>query len=144
VETEATVHLSSKLEIRLNYTYVDGKINTINGNGKDTSYFNLLRRPKSTFGSLVSFKPSKKLTLTLNIQSFGEREDVTFDPNTFASIPVTLDPFVLVNMYAEYGFLKNKLHVFAELRNITDSDYQEVYGYNTAGFNAYGGIRFNL
>ena len=144
VESEATVHVSSKLEIRLNYTYVDGKINTINGNGKDTSFFNLLRRPKSTFGSLISYKPSKKLTITLNVQSFGAREDITFDPNTFASIPIKLDPFILVNMYAEYGLLKNKLHVFAELRNITDSDYQEVYGYNTASFNAYAGIRLSL
>jgi len=143
-EAEASMRFNSKLELRLNYTFVDGKISTLNSNGKDTSYFNLLRRPKSTFGSSLSYKPTNRITVTANLQSFGKREDITFNPNTYASIPVNLDSFILLNLYAEYGFIHNRLHVFVDLRNVTNSDYQEVYGYNTAGFNAYGGIRFNL
>ena len=31
-----------------------------------------------------------------------------------------------VDVYAEYGFCKNKLKVFADLRNISDSKYSET------------------
>jgi len=37
-----------------------------------------------------------------------------------------------------------RLKIFADLRNILDKDYSDIYGYNTAGFNAYGGIRFRF
>jgi vitamin B12 transporter len=36
------------------------------------------------------------------------------------------------------------LKIFADLRNIIDSKYTEISGFNTLGFNAYGGIRFNF
>jgi vitamin B12 transporter len=51
---------------------------------------------------------------------------------------------VLVNFYAEYSFTNQRLKLFADLRNITDKKYSDIYGYNTAGFNAYGGFRFRL
>lgn len=143
VESEATIQFGSQVRLQLNYTYVTGKISTT-ANGKDTAYFNLLRRPKSTFGTTLNWQPTKRFNASVNIQAFGKREDVTFDPVTFASIPVKLDPFTLLNVYAEYGLLNNRVHVFADLRNVTDADYQEVYGYNTAGFNAYGGIRISF
>jgi hypothetical protein len=38
--------------------------------------------------------------------------------------------------------MKNKLKLFADLRNITGSRYTEISGFNTLGFNGYGGIRF--
>lgn len=143
VEAEASVVFNKKLQLKLNYTYVDGNVTTRN-NGKDTSYFNLLRRPKSSFGATASYQPSARFTFSLNLQSFGKRNDLTFDPNTFAAVPLELDPYVLLNFYGEYALLKNRLYLFADLRNITNSDYQEVYGYRTAGFNGYAGVRWSF
>ena len=140
LETEAAFHFSKTLRLKLNYTYVDGKVTTLN-NGKDTSYFNLLRRPKSSFGATLSYKPSTRFSLSGNLQAFGKRNDITFDPNSLAAIPIELDHYVLLNIYGEYAIRKNKIYVFADLRNVTNSDYQEVYGYRTAKFNGYGGVR---
>jgi vitamin B12 transporter len=55
-----------------------------------------------------------------------------------------LDSYTLIDLYAEYGFLNNKLKVFANARNIANTKYTEISGYNTLGFNACGGIRFNF
>jgi vitamin B12 transporter len=57
---------------------------------------------------------------------------------------VVLDSYILLDVYAEYAFCKNKLKVFADLRNISDSKYSETAGFNTLGFNGYGGVRFNF
>jgi vitamin B12 transporter len=67
-----------------------------------------------------------------------------FDPVTFQRSDLTLKPYTLLNLYAEYGFSNNRFKLFADLRNITDENYVDIYGYNTARFNAYGGIRFRF
>ena len=73
----------------------------------------------------------------------GERKDVYFDPS-FQKHDVILKSYVLINLYAEYSFLKNRLKLFVDLRNITDENYSDIVGYNTAGFNAYSGLRFRF
>jgi len=55
-----------------------------------------------------------------------------------------LKSYMLWDVYAEYGLLKNKLKLFADLRNITGSKYTEISGFNTLGFNGNGGIRFTF
>ena len=57
---------------------------------------------------------------------------------------VVLDSYILLDVYAEYALYKNKIKVFADLRNVADSKYNETAGFNTLGFNGYGGVRFNF
>jgi hypothetical protein len=40
--------------------------------------------------------------------------------------------------------LKNHLRIFVDLKNITGSNYEEVYGYSTQKFNATAGIALKL
>jgi vitamin B12 transporter len=47
-------------------------------------------------------------------------------------------------VYAEYKLSKGKIKLFADFRNITNSQFIEISGFNTLGFNAYGGLRFNF
>lgn len=143
VEVDGQYNFSDRFQVRAFYSYVDGKITTKQG-GKDTTYFNLLRRPKSTLNVFFGTQITKAFYASLNVNSVGEREDVYFDPATFASRSITLDPYTLVNVYLEYGFVQNRLKLFADLRNVLDKNYSDIYGYNTARFNAYGGVRFRL
>jgi vitamin B12 transporter len=87
---------------------------------------------------------TKAFFASVNVNITGERQDIYFDPATFASRPVTLENYALVNVYAEYGFLQNRLKLFVDVRNVFDATYSDIYGYNTAGFNGYGGIRFRF
>lgn len=142
-ELDGQINLTEKIQLRAFYSYVDGNVTT-KQRGKDTTYFNLLRRPKNTLNIFLGTQITKSLYASLNLNSIGQRRDVYFDPVTFASQPITLKPYTLVNFYAEYGFSQNRLRLFADLRNVFDETYSDIYGYNTAGFNAYGGIRFRF
>ncbi|HET7896583.1 MAG TPA: TonB-dependent receptor, partial [Flavisolibacter sp.] len=143
LEVDGQYSFSDRIQLRAFYSYVDGKITTKQG-GKDTTYFNLLRRPKSVLNLSLSTQITKALSASLNVNAIGESKDVYFDPTTFASQAITLDAYTLVNVYAEYGILQNRLKVFVDLRNVLDQKYSDIYGYNTARFNAYGGVRFRF
>lgn len=142
IDVDGTLNLTDKINVRAFYSYVDGRITTKQG-GKDTTYFNLLRRPKSTANISLGIQVTTALYASINVNNVGQRSDVYYDAN-FAAHSILLKPYTLVNVYAEYGFVKNRLKVFADLRNLFDENYVDIYGYNTARFNAYGGLRFKL
>jgi vitamin B12 transporter len=138
-EVEASSKLFDKIQMKAIYGFVNGEITT-KQNGKDTTYFNLLRRPKNTFNFFVGSQLTKALYVNAQLNLISKRKDFDFS----AYQDVTLQSYQLLNFYAEYSLLKNNLKIFADLRNILDKDYSDIYGYNTAGFNAYGGIRFKF
>ena len=141
-EVEANGKFSDKFQLKAVYNYVTGEITT-QQNGKDTTFFNLLRRPKSTFSFFAGSQLTSSLYINAQLNAVGERKDVYFDAS-FQKHDVVLKNYVLVNFYAEYGFLKNRLKLFVDLRNLTDENYSDIVGYNTAGFNVYSGVRFRF
>ncbi|MGE5106884.1 MAG: hypothetical protein ACM3H8_05035, partial [Sphingobacteriales bacterium] len=64
--------------------------------------------------------------------------------NFYTAETVNLKAYALLDIYAEYKLRHNKLKVFADAKNITNSKYTEVYGYNTTGFNINAGISFKF
>ena len=142
-EFETEIKASKNTTIKAFYSYVDGTIDTKKSNGKDTTFHNLLRRPKNSLGFNVATKITNKLFANVNVQWFGEREDAYFDNTTFKTVNVTNDNYALVDIYAEYAII-NKVKIFANARNITNTKYVEVIGYNTLGTTITGGVRFNF
>ncbi|MES1221444.1 MAG: TonB-dependent receptor [Bacteroidota bacterium] len=143
IELETSFKLAKNTSIRAFYSYVTGEIIT-KQNNKDTTYFNLLRRPKNSFGINIGSQVTPRFFISSNLQSFGKREDAYFDSQTYQTVYVTLKSYLLWDVYADYSFCKKKLKVFADLRNITNSKYTEISGFNTLEFNIYGGVRFTL
>jgi vitamin B12 transporter len=144
LELEAAYTGIKNLSLKGFFNYVDGNISTKTGAGKDTTFFNLIRRPKTSFGLNVGYQATKQLYVSSNIAAFGERKDAYFDNTTFTTKYVTFQSYALLNLYAQYSFYKNKVAVFADVRNILDSDYTEVSGYNALGTTFFGGVRFNF
>ena len=142
-ELEISFKPTKNISLKAFYSFVDGKITT-KQNGKDTTYFNLIRRPKHSIGINAGVKINEKLFVSSNLSWFDKRRDAYFDVMAFRTVNVVLNSYILLDVYAEYAFCKNKLKVFADLRNITDSKYNETAGFNTLGFNGYGGIRFKF
>ena len=144
VEFEASFNLSKNTTLKTYYTAVDGNINTKKANGKDTSYNNLLRRPKNSLGINLATKLYKNLSLTTNLNWFGPRSDAYFNSSTFKTDYVTLASYALLDVYIEYAFTKYNLKAFVNARNITNTSFTEISGYNTLGRNIYGGVRLNF
>ncbi len=142
-EIEPTLRLSKDLTIKLFYAFVDGRVTTGNG-GKDTAYNNLFRRPKHRFGLNAGFQVMENLFVSSNLGYFGKRNDQFYNPTTFSSERIRLKDYTLWDAYAEYVFAKKKLRVFAQVNNILDTDYYEVYGFTTLGTNFTAGFRFRL
>jgi len=142
-ELEASYKINRTTTFKAFFTYTTGEITTRLA-GKDTTYNNLLRRPKSSIGINLASQVKKKIFISTNMMSVGKRNDAYFDNTTFATAYTTLKSYVLWDIYVEYGFAKNKLKVFTDLRNITSSKYTEISGFNTLGFNGYGGILFSF
>jgi vitamin B12 transporter len=143
VELEASVRPNDKLTVKASYMYVTGNLHQ-SRSGKDTSFYNLVRRPKHTVTGTIGYQATQNLYISLSAQSLGKRTDLYFDPFTYASSQVNLKSYTLVNAYAEYKLPGNKLRLFVDAKNLTDTDYTEVYGYNVPGININGGFRINL
>ncbi len=142
LELEATVNFSKGVTAKAFYSYVTGNVSTLTAAGKDTSYFNLLRRPRHSFGLNVSARIGSRFTLSSQLTGFGERKDAYFDNQTFQTVQASLGAYLLWDVYGEYRLAKGRWAIFADLRNITGSRYTEVSGFNTLGFNVNGGIRW--
>lgn len=143
-ELEADYRFSKQLRIKAFYTFVTGKITTRNPSGKDTTYFNLLRRPKNSLGATISSQVNNHFFISSSFTAFGKRNDAYFDTQIFQTVRTILKSYSLLDIYAEYSFFKNKFRLFADFRNVLNSQYTEVSGFNTLRFNGNGGVRFNF
>jgi vitamin B12 transporter len=141
IEIESTGKIGKSTNIKINGAYVDGKVTTKNGD-KDTSYFNLIRRPKATMGLHISQQIKSRFYVNAGISYVGERTDLSYDAN-FNPISIKLKDYCLVNLYTEYALSKNKVKFFLDIRNLTNTNYTEVYGFNAMKTNASLGVRFN-
>ncbi len=142
-ELEAAFNPDDKWSVKVAYNYVTGNLHQ-SRDGKDTSFYNLLRRPKHAVLASVGYQVTKQLFVSVSGQSIGNRSDLYFAPPTYVGKQVNLDSYIILNAYAEYKFFENTLRLFVDAKNLTDKGFTEVYGYRTMGLNVTGGFRFNL
>lgn len=142
-EAETNIRFGKAASLKLYYTFVDGKVTA--GNGlKDTTYNNLLRRPKHSAGANFGYMITPDFFVSTNLRCYGKRNDIYFDPISYKSSIVKLEPYTLWDLYAEYTLLKKKLRIFAQCSNLLNAAYYEVYGYSTLEREFAAGIRVDL
>lgn len=144
LEIEPNLKLTNRLTVSAFYAYVTGRVNTRTFDGADTTYNNLIRRPKNSFGFNAAFQATSSFSFSLNLKLFGERKDIYFDLSTFENKSTSLKGYALLDVHGQYSFMKNRLSVFTDLRNVLNQNYEEVYGYSTMGFNFTMGLGLKL
>jgi vitamin B12 transporter len=82
-------------------------------------------------------------TLTVAAAYNGVTPDFAFGLPTFETVRVKLDDYWLATVAARYK-LEPGVEVFGRLENVFDADYQEVYGFETAGIAAFAGIKLTF
>ena len=138
IELLAAYSPGTKLQFSSSFEYLSGT-SVINGQETD----NLLRRPKSKVTLNSTFIPFTGGSISLQGSYIGKRDDIYFKPD-FSSEIVTLDEVFLINMNASYSLFENRISVFGDIKNLLDTDYSEVYGFNTTGIAWNFGIKLNL
>lgn len=137
VEVEG-FYRKNRLTLQAQYQYVTGKEIT----PVETRDNPLYRRPRHMGGIEVSWDVTDRWLVSVHLKSFGSRNDVYFDLNTFTSREVALDPYTLVNVYSEYRLGKARL--FMQVLNaLNNKNYYEVYGYTVQPVSITGGILFS-
>lgn len=74
----------------------------------------------------------------MQMRYLGAREEFIY-----GSTPVKMDAYGLIDLYAEYKFTPAS-RLFLDLKNITDTVYEDIRGYNTRRRNFVIGFRFAL
>ena len=98
----------------------------------------LLRRPRHKFDATLSrFLHDDQAQISINLRYVGARDDIGAAGRT------TLSEYCLLNASAWWQVSKN-VRLFARVDNITDRQYEDVFGFNTADISAYGGVTIAL
>lgn len=125
VEVIVHAEVTDNLNLDANYTRIDS-LNLDTGMA-------LVRRPENLFNANVSWTPGERWTVSGGVNHTGKQLDGG----------VFLDPFTVVDLRVSYR-LGDHVSLYGRIENAFDEDYQEVLGFGTPGFAAYGGVRGNF
>jgi vitamin B12 transporter len=134
---------TAKWKIASNYTYTKGKVSSgYSESGdklsEDTVYNNLYRVPDHAFNGLVSYNVSKALSVSTVVRYVGKR----YEP-VYAASPKQLDDYFTIDLAGQYSFAQG-FKAFIDLKNITNTKYFDVLGYNSRRFNFTVGATLSL
>ena len=133
IELEGSVDVGESLRLNGNLTHVRGRLTSADGAGGTTETEDFFRRPRTSAFLGLTYRPGERFLARLSGSYTGERPDVYFDAD-FSRFEVELEPYLIVNAYAEYRLLKaRQLTLFGEVKNLTDTDFVEVTGFSTVG-----------
>ncbi len=89
----------------------------------------IVRRPRHSASLIAAWQATDELSLTAKLHAVGNRRDGGH----------ILAGYVTADIGAEYA-VTSYLTLQARIENISDTHYEEVFGYGTAGRAAYGGF----
>ncbi|MDP4148500.1 MAG: TonB-dependent receptor [Bacteroidota bacterium] len=138
VEVETGVE-AGKWTFSGNYTYTTGQVTTP-VNGKDSTFYDLYRRPKNVVNLSAGWQADRKLFCSLSLHAVGKRIEPVYGgpPSTFDTYA-----YYTLNGYIEYK-LQSTLKLFADLKNMTNQTFFDIPGYNSMKFNFMAGIYLHL
>jgi len=132
---ELTLHgrPTEDLSLRAGYTYTDAE--------DKTKSEKLLRRPRNKVSFGVNYRFLAKGNIDTEVLWMGNRYDL--DYNSFPAERVKMGSYTLVNIAASYDVTKN-IKLLCRVENLLNKKFEEVFGYGTPGFSAYGGVRLSF
>ncbi|MFD2824060.1 TonB-dependent receptor plug domain-containing protein [Lacinutrix iliipiscaria] len=129
-EFVADYNVSEKLKFQANATYTNVE--------EDLN----LRLPEFKINASIDYAISEASVVSLRYQFNDDRRDSVYNSTTFMNDDVTLESYNLFDFYVSHKIAKDKITLFANVTNILNEDYQELYGYSTRGRNV--NIGFNI
>jgi vitamin B12 transporter len=164
---EFSIHskISDKLIISGNFSLINGKLEynpdnidnahtqgnhiQLYSNGafisKETESVGLVRRP-NTGNINLTYLPSKKITLMMNLKYVGTINDVYYDAalGPYGALgTIGVEDYALLDFHAKYEILKG-FYATLHVENILNTDYSEIRGYSTRGRGLYCGLGYSF
>jgi vitamin B12 transporter len=134
VELAMSWEISELISVGGHYTYTDSSAQGVRE----------IRRPPHSGGLSANYRAAnERFTMALNADYGGTRSDIFFAPWPASPETVTLGNYWLVDLAIQYRATP-AVSLFAKGTNLLDEDYEQVYGYRTAGRAAFVGARMNF
>lgn len=131
IEFQARALLADGLTAGLSYTYL---------NAEESDGSQEIRRPRHSGRLDLNYLfDGDRANINLAAIYNGDMDDFAF--SFTETVVTTLEDYWLVNAAASYK-LSPGVEVYGRVENLLNQDYQEIYGYETAGVAAYAGLRF--
>jgi len=128
VEIAANWLFNDRVRLDVTYTYTDAR--------DVRTDLRLLRRPEHEAWAGIRYRPTATLNLFIEGRYKGERSD-------FGTLgTVRLPAYAVLNLAAQLR-VSGGLEIIGRLENLTDHEYQDVWGYGTAGRSGYAGLRYD-
>jgi len=131
LELETFIPFGKQFNLNANYTYTN----------RDDRFS--LRIPKHKGNASLSYIPSKTTNFGIQFQYVSERDDNYFNPETFMSETVVLDAYSLLHFSAQHE-LSRHLTLLLRLSNILNTEYEELYRYQTKGRSVQIGLKLQI
>ena len=141
IELEVTAKPTKILTLSANYTYLSPHETSQNRKtNQDTiSYNYLLRRPAHDVNATIGVQATKPLYVSLTGKYVSKRYDV----GGYMQPDVMLKSYFLLGAYAEYK-LSSQTKFFADAKNLFNTKFYDVYGYNSIPFLFNAGVTVNF
>ncbi|MEO1310589.1 MAG: TonB-dependent receptor [Pseudomonadota bacterium] len=134
IEADAAIGL---LSIRAGYAWLDAT---------DPDGSEEVRRPEHS-ASLDAALSAGRVTATLGVLYNGERDDDVFGqfvPGVGSQIfRVSLEEYLIVRLGAE-AEIADGVTAYVRAENLTDEEYEDIFGYRSLGRGLYGGVRITF
>ena len=134
IELSINAELAPKLNGTLAYTYTDAE----DSEGQD-----IPRRPRHLTSLNLNYRATDRTNLNLAVRHSGSFTDTAFDSETFATTPVTLDGYTVVNLAASYQW-NDRWQWYGRIENLFDEQYEDVLGYSGTERGLYLGARYRF
>ncbi|MFO7297394.1 MAG: hypothetical protein DIU63_07405 [Proteobacteria bacterium] len=135
LEVDTRVQIFPNLSVGLAYTYLDAV--------ESTGMREARRPPHAARGDITYKFDEGRGTFHLAAIYNGEMQDNVFNFDWTKSGRVTLDDYWLVTAAASYK-LNPGLEIYGRIENLFDEDYEEIFGFSTAGIAGYAGLRWTF
>lgn len=126
-EVFAALALSSRLNLRADYTYTEAR--------DDVTGLELLRRPRNKASFTAWWQATDRLTVTGQVLYVGP----WLDYNRAGTAELMAPGYTLVNLAANYA-VTERVSVFARINNLLNQQYEDPLGFLRPGFGIYGGM----
>lgn len=134
IELAAQWTLNERFALGGHYTYTDSSAEGLSE----------IRRPRHSGGISANYRAlNERFSTSLNADYGGTRNDTFFAPWPAPPEIVTLGNYWLVDLTIQYQ-ASPTISLFAKGSNLLDEDYEQVYGYRTAGRAAFVGTRMSF
>ena len=133
VETSLKATPYQQVTITMAYTYLEAE--------NEVSQTRLNDRPRHTFSANVDWTPTDAWLLGAGVQGVADRRTTNFNTSPFSE--VDQPGYTVFRLYTRYQATP-RLTLHARVENVFDANYEETYGFPSAGAAVFAGAEFKF